>query len=197
MARKLSSTPTSTRAVEREKLADLRPRFPIGTRVKVTRDVSREFLGTVGKVIGYDLGSDDDAPLIRVRYERPVQVGSIQARTGKYHDDEIALAAQIAPATKKTAMTSRKKKPAPYTSESLEVSRRMIAPGPLHEEHAIIYDLMTRFRQLQSTLRHYDRSTGKPIAAEAEKLRKEAWKRIEALPEGDLRTNLSRRMYEH
>lgn len=89
-----------------------------------------------------------------------------------------------------------KKKSAPYTSDSLAVSRRMIAPGPLHEEQAIIYDLMTRFRHLESTLPYYDRKTGAPIAAEAEKLRQEARRRIEALPEGDLRTNLSRRMYE-
>lgn len=68
----------------------------------------------------------------------------------------------------------------------------MIAPGPLHEERAIIHDLMMRYRHLQSTLRYYDRTTGKPIAAEAEKLRQAAWKRIEQLPEGELRVNLSR-----
>lgn len=94
-------------------------------------------------------------------------------------------------------MTARKKKSAPYTSGSLAVSRRMIAPGPLHEEQAVIYDLMTRYRHLQSTLPYYDRTTGKPIAAEAEKLRQQAWDRIEQLPEGELRANLRRRMYEH
>jgi hypothetical protein len=95
-------------------------------------------------------------------------------------------------------MASRKtkKKQAPYTSTTLAVSRRMIAPGPLHEEQAIIHDLMTRYRHLQSTLPHYDRKTGAPIAAEAERLRQEAWRRIEQLPEGDLRKNLSRAMYE-
>lgn len=93
-------------------------------------------------------------------------------------------------------MAVRRKKQAPYTSESLAVSRRMVAPGPLHEEHAIIHDLLTRYRHLQSTLAYYDRKTGAPIAAEAERLRKETWKRIEQLPEGELRTNLSREMYE-
>lgn len=93
-------------------------------------------------------------------------------------------------------MAARKKKSAPYTSESLAVSRRMIASGPLHEEHAIIYDLMTRYRHLQSTLPYYDRKTGEPIAAEAEKLRQEAWRRIEMLPESPLRTNLTREMYK-
>lgn len=93
-------------------------------------------------------------------------------------------------------MATRKRKQAPYASESLAVSRRMIAPGPLHEEHAIIYDLMTRYRHLQSSLRYYDRKTGAPIAAEAAKLHQETWRRIEQLPEGELRANLSRRMYE-
>lgn len=89
----------------------------------------------------------------------------------------------------------RKPKLAPYTSESLAVTRRMIAPHPLHEEHAIISDIMTRYRHLQSTLPYYDRTAGKPIAEEAEKLRQQAWQRVEQLPEGDLRTNLSREMY--
>lgn len=91
-------------------------------------------------------------------------------------------------------MPARKKK-VPYASESLAISRRMVAPGPLHEERAIIHDLLTRYRHLQSTLAHYDRKTGEPIAAEAEKLRQETWRRIEALPEGDLRANLTREMY--
>jgi hypothetical protein len=91
---------------------------------------------------------------------------------------------------------ARKKKPTPYTSESLAVSRRMVAQGPLHEERAVIHDLVTRYRHLQSTLPYYDRKTGAPIAAEAEKLRQEAWRRIEMLPEGPLRTNLTREMYE-
>jgi hypothetical protein len=89
-----------------------------------------------------------------------------------------------------------RKKPARYASETLEVSRRMIAPGPLHEERAIIHDLLSRYRHLQSTLPYYDRRTGEPIAVEAEKLRKEAWRRIELLPKGELRTNLTREMYK-
>lgn len=93
-------------------------------------------------------------------------------------------------------MTTRKKKLTPYTSDSLAVSRRMIAPGPLHEEHSIIYDLLTRKRHLDSTLKFYDRGTGAPIAAEAARLHAEAWRRIDQLPEGDLRTNLSREMYK-
>ena len=56
--------------------------------------------------------------------------------------------------------------------------------------------LMTRYRHLQSTLRYYDRATGKPIADEAEKPPQETWRRIEALPEGDLRANLTCEMYK-
>jgi hypothetical protein len=90
----------------------------------------------------------------------------------------------------------KKRKPAPYTSSSLAVSRRMIAPGPLSEEHAIIHDLLWRWRNLQSTLPLYDRATGRPIAEEAERLRQQAWDRIEQLPAGDLRSNLTREMYK-
>ncbi len=90
----------------------------------------------------------------------------------------------------------KKKKPEPYISSTLGVSRRMIAPGPFHEEQAIIHDLLFRYRNLQSTLRYYDRTTGKPLADEADKLHAEAWRRIEQLPEGDLRRNLARKMYE-
>ena len=95
-------------------------------------------------------------------------------------------------------MTARKasKKLPSYTSGTLAVSRRMVAPGPLHEEQAIIHDLMTRWRHLQSTLRYYDRTTGKPIAEEAERLRQQTWDHIEALPVGELRTNLEREMYK-
>lgn len=92
-------------------------------------------------------------------------------------------------------MPRKKKKSSPYTSATLAVSRRMVAPGPLHEEHAIIHGLMTRYRHLQSTLRYYDRSTGAAIADEARRLHQETWQRIEQLPEGALRTNLSREMY--
>lgn len=86
------------------------------------------------------------------------------------------------------------KKPAPYTSESLAVTRRLIAEGPFREERAIIHDLLWRYGHLQSTLRYVDRAEGEPIAKEAEKLRQEAWRRIEELPEGDLRTNLTREL---
>lgn len=95
-----------------------------------------------------------------------------------------------------TARKASKKKPAPYTSSSLAVSRRMIAPGPLREERAILHDLMWRWRSLQSALPLYDRATGRPIAEEAERLRQQAWDRIEQLPAGDLRSNLTREMYK-
>lgn len=47
-----------------------------------------------------------------------------------------------------------------------------------------------------AVLPYYDRKVGAPIAAEAAKLHQEAWRRIEQLPEGELRANLSRAMYK-
>lgn len=97
---------TSTRTVEREKLATLRPRFPVGARVKIVSDVSPEYIGAYGKVVGYDLGSDDDEALIKVRYEQPIQAGSVRSHTGKYHDGEItpvAHGARVTHAVKKGA----------------------------------------------------------------------------------------------
>lgn len=69
-----------------------------------------------------------------------------------------------------------------------------MAEGPFREERAIIHDLIWRDGHLQGTLRYVDRAEGKSIADEAEKLRQEAWRRIQALPEGDLRANLTREL---
>lgn len=88
-------------------------------------------------------------------------------------------------------MTTRRR--APYTSSTIATSRKMIARGPHHEAHAIIYDLMTRASDLESTLRYYDRTTGKAIADQALALRDEAQRRIKQLPAGDLRDNLTQR----
>lgn len=88
------------------------------------------------------------------------------------------------------------KKPAAYWSDTIEVSRKMIAPGPHHEEHAVIYDLMTRARSREQVLPHYDRKTGEPILQEANKLREEAQRRIDALPDGELRKILARRNWD-
>jgi hypothetical protein len=93
-----------------------------------------------------------------------------------------------------TKASARKKKSAPYTSESLAVTRRLMAPGPFLEERAIINDLIWRYGHLQGTLRYVDRSEGEAIAKESHKLRDEAWRRIQELPEGDLRTNLTREL---
>ena len=78
--------------------------------------------------------------------------------------------------------TSRKKLP-PYTSDTLAVSRRMVGAGPHHEEQSIIYDLTWRYKNLKSTLAYYDRTQGKAIAEEANKLADEARRRIEAYPD--------------
>jgi hypothetical protein len=94
------------------------------------------------------------------------------------------------------AAKRKQKVPAPYTSSSLEVSRKMVAPGPLHEEQSIIHDLIWRYKGLQSSLPYYDRTTGKPIAEEAERLRKEAWQRIEKLPDAKMREAYVRSLYQ-
>ena len=78
-------------AYEREKLAALRARFPIGAQVKIKAGPPAEYVGTVGEVTGYDLGYDEDEPLIHVRYHAPIEFGrGIEERTGKWHADEIA-----------------------------------------------------------------------------------------------------------
>lgn len=80
----------------------------------------------------------------------------------------------------------------PYSSSTLATSRRMIAEGPHHEARAIIYDLMHRAGNLESTLRYYDHAQGKAIGEQARELRSEAQRRIKRLPAGDLRDNLTR-----
>jgi hypothetical protein len=87
-------------------------------------------------------------------------------------------------------------KKAPHSEPTRAVSRHMIAvSGTLHEQHAIIKDLMARYQKLVSTLPNQDRKTSSPIAMEATQLHKEAWRRIEQLPEGPLRDNFMRKMY--
>ena len=97
----------------------------------------------------------------------------------------------------KAKTRSRGKRPAPsYTSDTLAASRRMVAPGPDHEELAVIHDLSWRYRNLQSQLRYYDRRTGEPIAKEAEVMRKEAERRIALLPDADLRERMTAHLYK-
>lgn len=88
------------------------------------------------------------------------------------------------------------KRPIPYTSDTLAVSRRMVASGPDHAQLAVIHDLTWRYHNRQSQLRHYDRRTGEPIAKEAEDLRKKAERRIALLPDAGLRERLTRELYK-
>jgi len=90
---------------------------------------------------------------------------------------------------------ARTKRPAPYTSDTLATSRKMVADGPLHEERAVIRDLMWRRKSLTQALPHYDRKTGKPLAEQAQKLREETQRRIDALPES-MRAWLTRENWE-
>jgi hypothetical protein len=122
-----------------------------------------------------DLSADENAERLLEESVRPEHIGQ-----------------RMVP--KKAAHAAKKKKAVPYTSESLAVTRRLMAPGPLLEERAIINDLIWRYGHLQGTLRYVDRSEGEAIAKESHKLRDEAWRRIQELPEGDLRTNLTREL---
>lgn len=71
----------------------------------------------------------------------------------------------------------------------------MIEPGLLFEERAILHDLLSRIRSLKSTLPYYDRKQGKAISQQTADLREDAQKRVEQLPDGPLRSNLTREIY--
>lgn len=75
----------ASRAVRDEKLADLRQRFPVGSYVKGTRFAFKDQLA---KVTSYDTGYDD-APLVKIRFVRPIDMGTHMAKTAKLGDEEI------------------------------------------------------------------------------------------------------------
>lgn len=75
------------RSIQHDKRQEIQDRFPIGTVVKATTRTA--FYDHLSKVTGYDLGLDEDAPLVKVRFLVPVKVGSQSVQTAKFHDDEI------------------------------------------------------------------------------------------------------------
>ena len=77
-----------SRSVQHEKRKEIEALFPLGSIVKVTKG-SPEFVGKVGRVTGYDLGMDEDAALVLVRYGTIAKVGPYRIRGGKYHEDEV------------------------------------------------------------------------------------------------------------
>ncbi|HSX23396.1 MAG TPA: hypothetical protein VLE97_11535 [Gaiellaceae bacterium] len=77
-----------SRSVQHEKRKEIEALFPIGAIVKVTGG-SHEFVGKIGRVTGYDLGMDEDAALVKVRYGTVAKVGPQRVREGKYEEDQI------------------------------------------------------------------------------------------------------------
>jgi len=96
-----------------------------------------------------------------------------------------------------TATARTEKKLPAYKSDTLEASRRLMGSGPFLEERAIIHDLRSRAKNLESSLRTYSWNdpNGKAVALKVSQLRQQALDRIEQLPEGDLRTNMLRNLY--
>lgn len=73
-----------SRATQHEKRKDIEARFPIGSYVKGTRF---GFKDRLAKVTGYDLGSEEDAPRIKIRFIEPM--GEFLPQAPKLEDHEI------------------------------------------------------------------------------------------------------------
>lgn len=63
-------------------LAEARQRIPIGTRVKVVRSITPEYVGVTGVVVEYDVGSKGEWPMVDVAFDEPTPV-----RSGRFADD--------------------------------------------------------------------------------------------------------------
>jgi hypothetical protein len=77
-----------SRAAKHEKRKEIQARFPIGTHVKGTRRAFA-FEGAVGKVTGYDLGMDEDAPRVKVRLLAPVKYMGRDVRVWTFDAEAI------------------------------------------------------------------------------------------------------------
>jgi hypothetical protein len=67
-----SKKPTRHHSTVKEKRKDIESRFPIGTYVRGNRRAF-SFKNLLGKVVGYDLGMDEAAPRVKVRFLAPVE----------------------------------------------------------------------------------------------------------------------------
>lgn len=81
-------------------LTDAQKHFPIGARVRVVKSDIPEYVGAFGVVVGHDVGTDGDWPLISVQFDAPITYAQgrrqdIAAGDGFYgdgdSDDEIVL----------------------------------------------------------------------------------------------------------
>lgn len=75
-----------SRATQHEKRKDIEARFPLGSYVKGKQFAFKDQLA---KVTGYDLGMDEDAPLVKIRFVTPINMGTHMAKTAKLEDDAI------------------------------------------------------------------------------------------------------------
>ena len=72
--------------IAQEKLAPMQDHYPLGTRVKVVTTQS-QYTDKLADVTGYDVGGDEDEPLLLVRFLAPV--GPHKVRIAKFHLDEV------------------------------------------------------------------------------------------------------------
>lgn len=72
--------------IAQEKLTPLQSHYPLGTRVKVVTPQS-QYTEKLADVIGYDVGDDEDAPLVEVRFLAPI--GPHKVRKARFHLEEI------------------------------------------------------------------------------------------------------------
>lgn len=55
-----------------EWLADAKVRLPPGTRVVVVKSDFDAYIGVTGSIIGYDIGHNGEWPMVRVKFDAPV-----------------------------------------------------------------------------------------------------------------------------
>lgn len=77
-----------SRATQHEKRKEIEARFPIGAYVKGTRRAFA-FENVLGKVTGYDLGMDEDAPRVKVRFLAPVKYMGRDVRVFTFDDEAL------------------------------------------------------------------------------------------------------------
>jgi hypothetical protein len=82
-----------SRVTQHNKRKDIEARFPIGSYAKGTR-LAFAFEGTIGKVTGYDLGADEDAPRVKVRLLAPVEYMGKRVQAWTFDADAIIAVTQ-------------------------------------------------------------------------------------------------------
>lgn len=55
-------------------LAEARKRIPVGTRVKVVRSDTPEYVGAHGVIVGHDVGRKGEWPMVEVEFDETISV---------------------------------------------------------------------------------------------------------------------------